>query len=617
MATTRRYQSDQRAGTPQGRDPFSYGQGIRAPAAPNIPMPPRPAGAPPGPPRIYEPRITPAEAQFEGQAKIASQLSKTLGAWGERFYDRAVADAEQSGLQAGTLAGGSGTIELNDEDTIYANAFNKGVMEAYKGRLQLDSKQTLSRFAIEHPDDVDAFDRMVDTYKVNTLKQQSDPQIQAYTSQKIDEYAFEYRNTILATKAERDRELSEAVWNESFRDLTLDLEKRIKGGDQALIANTTLEIQNHLEAGIASGFIDGDEASDRSIKVREDAEVQLYLEQFEKESRDGNADAAFLAFRNADDLDVSDAIRERVEQGMLAKIKAADDWREKQEKAQEEIKKAQQREMTAIGLELYGTGQLSMEWVNQQNRARSIDNSQIQMLTRLAESSEADIRSRMNADVELDLWQEIYGGVDNSDLPDIYERITNAVAAGIAPNTGASMFKTLADANYDAVTNTEEYKLAQRQIRTIVGKSTGGPFSGLFADDSTAQSVAAAERELFVMMQRHPDRNPLDIVNPIIQRAMSHLNDREVNPGIRPRFSAYNADGSYDLQGSNVLAEVAWTNEELDTYEFAEIIEQQKSYHQWEATKPDRKNVTTINEQDANLSREQQEADARAQRANQ
>ena len=70
MATTRRYQSDQRAGTPQGRDPFSYGQGIRAPAAPNIPMPPRPAGAPPGPPRIYEPRITPAQAQFEGQAKI-------------------------------------------------------------------------------------------------------------------------------------------------------------------------------------------------------------------------------------------------------------------------------------------------------------------------------------------------------------------------------------------------------------------------------------------------------------------------------------------------------------------------------------------------------------------
>ena len=617
MATTRRYQSDQRAGTPQSRDPFSYGQGIRAPAAPNIPMPPRPAGAPPGPPRIYEPRITPAEAQFKGQAQIASQLSKTLGAWGDRFYDRAVAEAEQSGLQAGTLAGGSGTIELNDEDTIYANAFNKGVMEAYKGRLQLDSKQTLSRFAIEHPDDVDAYDRMVNTYKVNTLKQQSDPQIQAYTSQKIDEYAFEYRNKILAKQVERDHQYAAAVWHESLYQKTLDLEMRIKDGDQALITNTGIDLQNHLDAGIASKFVSGEEASDLSIKLREDAQVQLYLEEFRRESRDGNADAAFLAFRNNDDLPVSDAVRERVETDMLQDIKDADYMREKEEKVLQEAKEAEQRKVTAMGLELYGNDQLSMEWVNQQTRARSINNSQIQMLQRLAESSEADIRSRLNADVELDLWQEIYGGVDNIDLPDMYERITNAVAAGIAPNTGASMFKTLADPNYDAVTNTEEYKLAQRQIRTIVGKSTGGPFSGLYEDDSTAQSVAAAERELFVMMQRHPDRNPLDIVNPIIQRAMSHLNDREVNPGIRPRFSAYNADGSYDLQGSNVLAEVAWTNKELDTYEFAEIIEQQKSYHQWEATKPDRKNVTTINEQDANLSREQQEADARAQRANQ
>ena len=617
MATTRRYQSDQRAGTPQGRDPFSYGQGIRAPAAPNIPMPPRPSGAPPGPPRIYEPRITPAEAQFKGQAQIASQLSKTLGAWGDRFYKRAAADAEQRGLQAGTLAGGSGAIELSDEDTIYANAFNKGVMEAYKGRLQLDSKQTLSRFAIEHPDDVDTYDRMVETYKVNTLKQQSDPQIQAYTSQKIDEYAFEYRNKILAKQVERDREYSAAVWHESLYQKTLDLEMRIKDGDQALITNTGIDLQNHLDAGIASGFVSGEEASDLSIKLREDAQVQLYLEEYREEARKGNGDAAFLAFRNNDDLDVSDAIRERVEQGMLAKIKAADDWREKEEKALQEAQEAIQREVTAMGLELYGNDQLSIEWVNRQTDARLINNSQTQMLQRLAKSSEDEIRSRMNADVELELWQDIHNGIDNSEMGEIADRITNAVAAGIAPNTGASMFKTLADPNYDAVTNTEEYKLAQRQIRTIVGKSPGGLFSGLFEDDSTAQSVAAAERELFVMMQRHPDRNPLDIVNPIIQRAISHLNDREVNPGIRPRFSAYNADGSYDLQGSNVLAEVAWTNKELDIYEFAEIIEQQKSYHQWEATKNDRKNVTTINEQDANLSREEQEAAARAQRANQ
>lgn len=613
MATASRYKSDQRSGTPQGRDPFSYGQGIRAPAAPNIPMPPRPAGAPPGPPRIYEPRTTPAQAQFEGQAKIASQLSQTLGAWGDRFYKSAAAEAEQSGLQAGAVAGGGGAIELNDEDTIYANAFNKGVMEAYKGRLQLDSKKTLSGYALKYPDDVDTYDRMVETYKVNTLKQQSDPQIQAYTRQKIDEYSFEYRNTILATTAERDRELSEAVWNESYRDLTLDLEKRIKGGDDALIANTALELQKHLEAGIASGFIDGDEASDRSITLRENAEVQLYLEQFEKESRDGNAAAAFLAFRNDNELPVSDSIRERVEKGMLDKIKAANDWREKQEKVQEEIKKSQQLEVTAMGLEMYGNGQLDMEWVNQQINLRAVDNTQAGMLQRLAESSEDEIRSRMNAGVELELWRDIYSGIENSEMGEITDRITNAVAAGIAGSTGASMFKTLADPNYDAVTNTEEYKLAVGQIRTIVGKSKDDDFS-MFVDDNTAQSVAAAERKLFELMRRHPDKDPLDIVDPIINDALKHLG-RNPEAALPPKYAVFNGN-DFDLEKSKQKAIDAFNSEGLDYLEFIEAIEELHEY------RPTAVSIQVTNEKiepslDSQLSREDREKQKNAERANQ
>tara|TARA_Y100000310_G_scaffold2746_1_gene3558 strand:- start:94 stop:1935 length:1842 start_codon:yes stop_codon:yes gene_type:complete len=613
MATARRYQSDQRAGTPQGRDPFSYAQGIRTPAAPNIPMPPRPSAAPPGPPRIYEPRITPAQAQFEGQAKIASQLSQVLGDWGDRFYKRAAAEAEQSGLQAGTLAGGSGAIELSDEDTIFANAFNKGVMKAYEGQLQLDAKQTLSGYALKYPADVDTYDRMVETYKVNTLKQQSDPQIQAYTRQKIDEYAFQYRNKILETSFAREKELSEAIWNESLYELEDDLQRLTKTGDKALITNKALEIGKHLTDGVLSGFVTGDEAFDKRKTLDEDAQVMLYLSIFEEESRADNQITAYFAFRNNDDLPVSETVRKRVESEMQQQIKETTEWDEKHNKRLEKALQAKQMEVTAIGLQLYGNGELTRTWVNKNGESRALNNTQYNMLLRLVESSENDIRSRMNAGVELELWHDIHSGIKNSEIGEITDRITNAVAAGIAPNTGASMFKTLADPNYDAVTNTEEYKLAVGQIRTIVGKSKDDNYS-FWVDDTTAQSVAAAERKLFELMRRHPDKDPLDIVDPIINDALKHLG-RNPEAALPPEYAVFNGN-DFDLEKSKKKAMDDFYSGALDYLDFIEAIEELHEY------RPTAVSIQTTNEKiepslDAQLLRQEQEAAGAAARANQ
>ncbi len=617
MATTRRYQSDQRAGTPQGRDPFSYAQGIRTPAAPNIPMPPRPSAAPPGPPRIYEPRITPAQAQFEGQAKIASQLSQVLGDWGHRFYKKAAIEAEQSGLQAGTLAGGSGAMELSDEDTIYANAFNKGVMEAYKGRLLLDSKQALTKYAADNPADVETFDKLVNAYTVSTEKQQSDPQIQAYTRQKIGEYAVEYRNGIVKEQAARAREQSEVIWNEALYQKELDLQRRIKDGDQAMITNTGMDIQDHLQAGIAAGFVNGDQAFELSKKLREDAAVHIYMEDFKKEARDGNGDVAFLAFHNDDDLDVSAEVRKRVEQDMIDEIKQNDYIREKEDKALEEAKIFRQQEVTALGLEQYGMGNLMLGWVNRQIADRTVNNTQGQMLLRLANTTLEKQKTLVNARMELDLWHEIYAGVSPTEVPGTKDQIFAAIGNGVSPSTGASMLKVLADPDYMSITKTDRYQLAVRQITTVVGKSTGDMWA-MLADDNTAAAVAAAQRELYELSIRHPDQDPLDLVENIINRAMGHLN-RVTDPGIRPPYTALNNDGSFDLVGSNVMAEVAWTDGKIDTFEFAEIIEKQRAYHQFKTLK-DKKNpqdFPSINEQDAQLLRQEQEAAGRAARANQ
>jgi hypothetical protein len=580
-------------------------------------MPPRPSAAPPGPPRIYEPRITPAQAQFEGQSKIASQLSQVLGDWGDRFYKKAAIESEQSGLQAGTLAGGSGAMELSDEDTIYANAFNKGVMEAYKGRLLLDSKQALTKYAADNPADAETFDKLVNAYTVSTEKQQSDPQIQAYTRQKIGEYAVEYRNGIVKEQAARAREQSEVIWNEALYQKELDLQMRIKDGDQAMITNTGMDIQDHLQAGIASGFVNGDQAFELSKKLREDAAVHIYMEDFKKEARDGNGDMAFLAFRNNDDLDVSAEVRKRVEQDMIAEIRQNDFIREKEDKALEETKIFSQQEVTALGLEQYGMGNLMLGWVNKQIADRTVNNTQGQMLLRLANTTLEKQKTLVNAGMELELWDEIYAGVSPSEMPGSRDKIFAAIGNGVSPSTGASMLKVLADPDYMSITKTDRYQLAVRQITTVVGKSTGDTWA-MFADDNTAAAVAAAQRELYELSIRHPDQDPLDLVENIINRAMGHLN-RVTDPGIRPPYTALNNDGSFNLPGSNVMAEVAWTDGKIDTFELAEIIEKQRAYHQFKTLK-DKKNpqdFPSINEQDAEVLRQEQEAAGRAARVNQ
>jgi len=215
------------------------------------------------------------------------------------------------------------------------------------------------------------------------------------------------------------------------------------------------------------------------------------------------------------------------------------------------------------------------------------------------------------------LWEAIHSGVDVDEMGITKEKIFAAIGNGVSPSTGASMLKVLADPDYMSITKTDRYQLAVRQITTVVGKSTGDMWA-MFADDNTAAAVAAAQRELYELSIRHPDQDPLDLVENIINRAMGHLN-RVIDPGIRPPYTALNNDGSFDLAGSNVMAEVAWTDGKMDTFEFAAIIEKQRAYHQFKTLK-DKKNpqdFPSINEQDAEVLRQEQEAAGRAARANQ
>ena len=284
MATTRRYQSDHRAGTPQGRDPFSYGQGIRAPAAPNIPMPPRPAGAPPGPPRIYEPRITPAQAQFEGQAKIASQLSQTLDSWGDRFYKQAATQAEKTGYETGLEYGQqTGSMELRGGTTIYDMAFNKGAKETYKSRLALDSKERISQLEIGSNGRTSTFDQTAKAYRDSTLKAIEDPESRAYAARKIDESILGSRTRLLKQEYADARAVQVSQVGTTLEQNRGDIKLALDRKDYAQAFNLVAEGEQHIAAAVDSLIIDEAQAETQRKALRDFARMQVELERFQEE----------------------------------------------------------------------------------------------------------------------------------------------------------------------------------------------------------------------------------------------------------------------------------------------------------------------------------------------
>ena len=284
MATTRRYQSDQRAGTPQGRDPFSYGQGIRAPAAPNIPMPPRPSAAPPGPPRIYEPRITPAQARFEGQSKIASQLSQVLGDWGDRFYKKAEAHAQKTGYETGLEYGHqTGSMELREGTTVYDMAFNKGARATYESRIAIDAHKRISELEIESKGRVSTFDQTSNSYRDATLKAIEDPQTRAYATNKIDQSIVNSRTRLLKQEFADARTVDVLQFNETLTDNRGQIQLAIDRKDYAQAFNLVFEGEEKIAEGVASMFIDENDAVQLREKLRDWVIKQYWVEKYEEE----------------------------------------------------------------------------------------------------------------------------------------------------------------------------------------------------------------------------------------------------------------------------------------------------------------------------------------------
>lgn len=296
----KRYQADPARQGSRGIDPFSYAKGVGVPAAPTVPMPPAPGGRPPGPPTMYEPRVTPGEARMKGAVDQGKQLSQILGDWSDRMYKKEEYETKKSGYETGLSYGqqlpeGS-EFKLRGGTTVYDEAFNKGARIAYQAEVQLDMRENLMKYELEHPEDVSLFDIKAKSYRETALSSIQDPETLAFATQKMNEYLLEHRGRILKAEYKNKKEWELDQYGQRIEAEQNDIAIAIDEGNWPLVANRVVGLHKVLEDGVDSHLIDQTQAAKLARAAREDTIIAIAKEQYEQELINGTGDLAYELF---------------------------------------------------------------------------------------------------------------------------------------------------------------------------------------------------------------------------------------------------------------------------------------------------------------------------------
>ncbi|MAH46075.1 hypothetical protein CMI37_09595 [Candidatus Pacearchaeota archaeon] len=299
MATASRYQGDSPRQRGRGVDPFSYAQGIRTPAAPQVPLPPSPAGsAPPGPPTLYEPKTTPGEQRMKGGAKIAMSLADMLNNWSDKVYKQEAMTVKKNAYESGLAYGqqAEGDIELRGGVTVYDQAFNKGARLAYQSAVQLDMREAITKYEIEHPADTNLFDAKASSYRDSILGEITDPETLAFATNKVAEYTLDSRTRILKAETAEDRAQQLSTVQENLDAANRDVGLAIEMGDDAMALNRAALRETIILRAVDADLIKESKAPELINKMREDDAVAIWVRDYRKELEAGKGDEAYEAF---------------------------------------------------------------------------------------------------------------------------------------------------------------------------------------------------------------------------------------------------------------------------------------------------------------------------------
>lgn len=224
----------------------------------------------------------------------SDSLARTL----EDFSSRRSAELDRMAQEQGYAAGleqPEGPIGGNDR-TIAGRAFREGATVAHQAALQTDIRDSVGRFAIEHPNDPAAFDAKVEGLQQGLLKE-TDPRLHPFVQQRLADYAGRAKLTIIETQR-----------TELQKQATQDLEHGAQGflddattgafeGDILMVEARRKELGGLLERGVAGQLITPTDAAKFKQRFEHEVTSQEVVGNFDRVLRGQGLEAAGHSIR--------------------------------------------------------------------------------------------------------------------------------------------------------------------------------------------------------------------------------------------------------------------------------------------------------------------------------
>lgn len=269
--------------------------------------------------------VTPAgvsNAKARSYQSLSARLQSFANQQGQQADQLAALEGEQSGKLA--AAGKSHGVQLQSNETIRGQAFNKGAMMAHAAQIQIDVRETVSKHARENPYDVEGFDTKVDGFSKGLLGQ-VDPSMRAIAASEINDYVSRARIGIQDNVYKQNMEFTVAALTEATSGMTEDVLQFARSGDLEMVEKKLVQLDSIYAEGVNAGALSATNVKSEMLSLKEQIDGQLVLGAFDQIINTGDlksAEEELAKFKKSNNKDLLPGTKDAVIQKVQAKINA-------------------------------------------------------------------------------------------------------------------------------------------------------------------------------------------------------------------------------------------------------------------------------------------------------
>ena len=239
------------------------------------------------------PRIDMTEAQ--GLQSLASKLQQFSNRQQTVMDRQAALEGERAGQAA--ASGKVGGVDLKQEQTIRAHAFNKGAQMAHAAAIQTDIRANVGRIELEHKSDPAGFEAALGGYR-DGLFGEIDPMLRPHAESEIADYASRAQLRILEQHQANQIKENAAQTSTMVNGIRDDAMNAYRAGDIALALKKQEQLFALWDEAVADGVFDVEKVATAKERFAETADGNLLLGQFDKTLRNQGIEGAEKALDN-------------------------------------------------------------------------------------------------------------------------------------------------------------------------------------------------------------------------------------------------------------------------------------------------------------------------------